>query len=165
MKSRERTAVLDAFTDAIDKDSGLRKQKNNFQILVGTTRLIGTGLQLTRAANLVLMEPEYEFYRELQAVARIHRIGQINQRSYSFRLINEGSRIENKIVKRQEERGEMHRREGKCMEERYRQGCFQRTSLPKLIAILLPTEEILINCNFLKFFFYNVVVGIGWTVI
>jgi SNF2 family DNA or RNA helicase len=57
------------------------------------------------------MEPDYEFYRELQAVARIHRIGQINQRSYSFRLINEGSGIENKIVKRQEERGEMHGRE------------------------------------------------------
>ena len=111
MKARERTAVLDAFTDAIDKDTGLRKQKNDIQILIGTTRLIGVGLQLTRAANLVLMEPDYEFYRELQAVARVHRIGQRNLRSYSLRLIDEGSEIENRIVKRQEQRGEVHGRE------------------------------------------------------
>ncbi|PMD37183.1 hypothetical protein L207DRAFT_599534 [Hyaloscypha variabilis F] len=110
LKSRERTATIDAFTDAIDKDTGLRKQKNSIQILIGTTRLIGTGLQLTRAANLVLMEPDYEFYRELQAVARVHRIGQRNLRSYSFRLIDEGSEIENRIVKRQEQRGEVHGR-------------------------------------------------------
>jgi hypothetical protein len=111
MKARERSEVLDAFTDAIDKDTGSRKQKNNFQILIGTTRLIGAGLQLTRAANLVLMEPDHEFYRELQAVARIHRIGQKNPRSYSFRLINEGSEFETRILKRQEERGEIHGRE------------------------------------------------------
>ena len=56
------------------------------------------------------MEPDYEFYRELQAVARVHRIGQRNLRSYSFRLIDEGSEIENRIVKRQEQRGEVHGR-------------------------------------------------------
>jgi hypothetical protein len=113
MEARERTAVLDAFTDAIDSESGHRKQKNDVQILIGTTRLIGTGLQLTRAANLVLMEPDYEFYREIQAVARIHRIGQRNERSYSFRLINKGSEIEMRIVKRQEVRGELHGKEVK----------------------------------------------------
>lgn len=113
MKARERTAVLDAFIDAIDHESGHRKQKNDIQILIGTTRLIGTGLQLTRAANLVLMEPDYEFYRELQAVARVHRIGQRNERSYSFRLINEGSEIEMRIVKRQDARGELHGKEVK----------------------------------------------------
>jgi hypothetical protein len=106
MKQRERTAVIDSFTDAIDKDSSMRKQKKDFQIIVGTKRLIGTGLQLTRACNLVLMEPDYEFYRELQAIARIHRIGQKNPRSYSFRLIGQGSEIENRIMKRQEDRGE-----------------------------------------------------------
>jgi hypothetical protein len=113
MKARERTAVLDAFIDAVDHESGHRKQKNNIQILIGTTRLIGTGLQLTRAANLVLMEPDYEFYRELQAVARVHRIGQRNERSYSFRLINEGSESEMRIVKRQDARGELHGKEVK----------------------------------------------------
>lgn len=113
MKARERTAVLDAFIDAIDHESGHRKQKNDIQILIGTTRLIGTGLQLTRAANLVLMEPDYEFYRELQAVARVHRIGQRNERSYSFRLINEESEIEMRIVKRQDARGELHGKEVK----------------------------------------------------
>jgi hypothetical protein len=113
MKQRERTAVIDAFTDAVDKDSGTRKQKLNFQILIGTTRLIGTGLQLTRACNLVMMEPDYEFYRELQVVARVHRIGQKNPRSYSFRLIDQGSEIEKRIVKRQEDRGEIFGKEVK----------------------------------------------------
>jgi hypothetical protein len=113
MKARERTAVLDAFIDAIDHESGQRKQKNDTKILIGTTRLIGTGLQLTRAANLVLMEPDYEFYRELQAIARVHRIGQRNERSYSFRLINEGSEIEMSIVKRQDAKGELHGKEVK----------------------------------------------------
>jgi SNF2 family DNA or RNA helicase len=107
MKQRERTAIIDAFTGAIDKDSGIKKTKQDFQILVGTTRLIGTGLQLTRACNLVMMEPDYEFYRELQAVSRIHRIGQKNPRSYSFRLIDQGSEVEARIVRRQEERGEL----------------------------------------------------------
>ncbi len=104
---------MDSFIDAIDHESGHRKQKNDIQILIGTTRLIGTGLQLTRAANLVLMEPDYEFYRELQAVARVHRIGQRNDRSYSFRLINEGSEIEMRIVERQDARCELHGKEVK----------------------------------------------------
>ena len=72
---------------------------------------MGTGLQLTRAANLVLIEPDYEFHREKQAVARIHRIGQRNPRSYSFRLHNQGSAFEARIIKRQEERGEVHGKE------------------------------------------------------
>jgi SNF2 family DNA or RNA helicase len=111
MKARDRTVVIDAFTGAVDKDSGIKKTKQDFQILIGTTRLIGTGLQLTRACNLVMMEPDYEFYRELQSVARIHRIGQKNPRSYSFRLIDHGSEIESKILKRQEERGEIFGKE------------------------------------------------------
>ncbi|KAF4630325.1 hypothetical protein G7Y89_g7820 [Cudoniella acicularis] len=100
---RERTATLDAFTDAMTPRG--RKSRYNYQFLVGTTRQIGTGLQLTRAANLVLMEPDIEFSREVQAYCRVHRIGQKNDESWSFRLIDEESpmALENLLVKREKD--------------------------------------------------------------
>jgi SNF2 family DNA or RNA helicase len=105
MKAKDRTDVLEAFTDAFD-DKGKHRQTRNNLILIGTTRLIGKGLQLTRAAHMVLMEPEYEFVNELQAYGRIHRIGQMNPCSYSYRLINSASEIERRIVERQKARKE-----------------------------------------------------------
>ncbi|KUJ17485.1 uncharacterized protein LY89DRAFT_781683 [Mollisia scopiformis] len=105
MKLKDRTAVIEAFTDAMD-DKGERKHKDNFQFLIGTTRLIGTGLQLTRAAAVVMMEPQYEFFREVQGYARVHRIGQRNPKSFSYRLIDEGSEVETSILKRQADRNE-----------------------------------------------------------
>ena len=105
MKMKERTATLDAFTDAYD-ERGIRKQKRNNQILIGTTRLIGTGLQLTRAANTILMEPDYEFVNEAQAYGRVHRIGQKNDCSFSYRLIMSKSEFEMGIVRRQQDRKE-----------------------------------------------------------
>ena len=105
MKQKDRTATIEAFTDVMS-ENGERKHKENYQILIGTTRLIGAGLQLTRASHVVLMEPDFEFFRELQGYARVHRIGQKNFESYSYRFIDEGSAIEQRILKRQKERYE-----------------------------------------------------------
>jgi SNF2 family DNA or RNA helicase len=105
MKAREKTEILNAFTEALD-DKGKRKSKKDIRYLIGTTRLMGVGLQLTRACNLVLMEPDNEFVREMQGYARVHRIGQKNPLSRSFRLINAESEVEQKILKRQEDRRE-----------------------------------------------------------
>lgn len=105
MPPRERRAILDAFVDATD-DKGHRKQKADYQILVGTSRIIGAGLQLTRACNVILMEPDYEFARELQGYARVHRIGQKNAESRSYRLLESGNEIEKRILQRQALRGE-----------------------------------------------------------
>lgn len=105
MKIKERIQEIEAFTDALD-ERHKRKQAKNNQFLIGTTRIIGQGLQLTRACHIVLMEPDYEFSRELQGYARVHRIGQKNPISYSYRLIASGSEIEQRILKRQEDRGE-----------------------------------------------------------
>jgi len=52
------------------------------------------------------MEPDYDFNRELQAYARINRIGQDNEETRSYRLINASSDIEQRIVKRQNDREE-----------------------------------------------------------
>ena len=105
MKLREKNSILDAFTDALDH-RGKRKSKENIQIIIGTTRFLGAGLQLTRACSLVLMEPDNEFWRERQGYARIHRIGQRNPLSRSYRLIAKHSEIEQSIVKRQQDRRE-----------------------------------------------------------
>lgn len=106
MKARDKTEALEAFTDAHD-DNGNRKQKRNNKILIGTTRLIGTGLQLTRSCNVVLMEPDYEFIKELQGYGRVHRIGQKNNSSFSYRLIDPTSEIERAILKKQQDRKEV----------------------------------------------------------
>jgi SNF2 family DNA or RNA helicase len=105
MKASEKTGILNAFSEAMD-DKGKRKAKKDIRYLIGTTRLLGVGLQLTRACNLVLMEPDNEFVREMQGYARIHRIGQKNPLSRPFRLINVESEIEQQILKRQEDRRE-----------------------------------------------------------
>ena len=68
--------------------------------------MIGVGLQLQKACYVVVMEPDYEFIHELQAYGRVHRIGQKNPFSRSFRLIDDGSEIENKILQRQADRKE-----------------------------------------------------------
>lgn len=109
MSTRARTTMLEAFTDATTEGKHgvpIRKQKKNYQFLIGTTPLLSKGLQLTRASTLVLMEPDHEFFRELQGYARINRIGQKNPETYTYRLIDEGSEIEMSILKRQAERGE-----------------------------------------------------------
>ncbi|KAK0103145.1 hypothetical protein ONS96_005754 [Cadophora gregata f. sp. sojae] len=104
-RPRDRKAAIEAFTDAKDHKKE-RKQKANYQFLVGTTRIIGAGLQLTRSCNVVIMEPDYEFHRELQGYARVHRIGQKNPESRSYRLIDALDPIEQSILKRQTARGE-----------------------------------------------------------
>ena len=45
--------------------------------------------------------------RELQGYARVHRIGQKNPFSFSYRLIDESSEIEARILKRQADRKEL----------------------------------------------------------
>ena len=105
MKASEKTELVDAFTDAYD-DKSNRKTKKDVRFLIGTSRLLGVGLQLTRACHCVLMEPDNEYVRELQAYARVHRIGQKNPLSRSYRLINSLSEIEQAILKRQEDRKE-----------------------------------------------------------
>lgn len=104
-----RSALLEAFTDAMTEDrngEAIRRRKENIQFLIGTTHMLSKGLQLTRACNVVLMEPDHEFYRELQGYARVNRIGQRNPWTFSYRLIDDGSEVEKTILQRQKERGE-----------------------------------------------------------
>jgi hypothetical protein len=109
MTTGARTAMVEAFTDDTTNDKHgnlIRKQTQDFQFLIGTTPLLSKGLQLTRACNVVLMEPDHEFFRELQGYARVNRIGQRNPCSYTYRLIDNGSTVEHSILSRQAKRNE-----------------------------------------------------------
>jgi len=101
MTLKEKSETINAFTGKEKVAS-----KKDIQILIGTTRLLGVGLQLTRACNIVLMEPDHHFVRELQGYARVHRIGQRNPCSYSYRLVDDSSEVEQRVLKRQADRKE-----------------------------------------------------------
>lgn len=101
MTLKEKSETINAFTGKEKTAS-----KRDVQILIGTTRLLGVGLQLTRASNIVLMEPDHHFVRELQGYARVHRIGQRNPVSYSWRLVDGASAVEGRVLRRQADRRE-----------------------------------------------------------
>ena len=48
------------------------------RIIVSTLRLMGAGITLTRACQIVITDLEYSFYPEAQTEKRISRIGQLN---------------------------------------------------------------------------------------
>ncbi|KAG4442008.1 hypothetical protein IFR05_002476 [Cadophora sp. M221] len=79
-RPRDRKATIDAFTDAKDLKQQ-RKHKANYQFLVVPPRV-------------------------LQGYARVHRIGQRNPESRSYRLIDASDPMEQSIIERQEARGE-----------------------------------------------------------
>ncbi|KAJ5053758.1 uncharacterized protein L3040_000049 [Drepanopeziza brunnea f. sp. 'multigermtubi'] len=118
MKGSEKSEILRAFTDANSKSRGTAKPSRSVQILVGLTQVVGVGLQLQKACHVVLMEPDYDFVRELQAYARVHRIGQKNPLSRSFRLItdDDASPVERAILLRQLARNELVGREVRAEE-------------------------------------------------
>ena len=73
------------------------------QYLVGTTKLLGVGLTLTKARRMVQLDPEWLLRDELQARRRINQITQTGQTySYSLRCI--GSNAKNMIADRQNRR-------------------------------------------------------------
>lgn len=105
MRPSEKVKIINAFTGNADGNNK-HKNRKEVRILIGLTRVIGVGLQLQKACHAVVMEPDYEFIHELQAYGRVHRIGQKNPFSRSFRLIDDGSEIESRILQRQAGRKE-----------------------------------------------------------
>ena len=76
------------------------------RIIVGTMRLMGTGINLTRARQII--DPEYTSYAEQQAEGRITRIGQINHTT-AYILVCYGVEIERRIKRRHRKRAMMIR--------------------------------------------------------
>jgi len=109
MKSLTRGHNLEAFMDEMEEKDGdklIRKRKENYQYLLGTMETLGSGHQLTRASTLILMEPNPKFESEMQTYARIHRLGQMSEKIYTFRLVDSDSEYEEEILKVQAQAGQ-----------------------------------------------------------
>ena len=73
------------------------------QFLVGTTRLLGTGYNLTGARILVIFDPEWLQREHDQAIHRVYRIGQLRE-CFTYCFQTEGSDLEESIWNRQKKR-------------------------------------------------------------
>jgi hypothetical protein len=110
MPPAAKNSMIEAFIeDAMDAPSSrARKHYVNYQFLIGTTAQLGKGHQLTRASVVVLMEPQLNFKDEHQAFCRVRRIGQKNPVTYTYKLLDAGSKIEKQIQKNHEGQGGIH---------------------------------------------------------
>lgn len=75
-------------------------------IIVSILRLMGAGITLTRAYQLVITNPEYSFYPKALTKKRISRISQLNTTTTHF-LICWDVDIEKKIKERHKQRESM----------------------------------------------------------
>lgn len=82
-------------------------EDEQFQILVGTTGVMGQGISLVRAFRIVLMEPSSMARVEDQAIFRINRIGQMNRLTISYRLYCEDSIPERRLMDKHDIRSEL----------------------------------------------------------
>jgi Helicase conserved C-terminal domain len=74
-----------------------------FQFVVGTFDTFGLGLNLTRASVAYIMETSWRKSDEMQAIGRIHRLGQECD-TKSFKFVTENSIAESQLIALQEER-------------------------------------------------------------
>ena len=72
-------------------------------VLLGTMRLLGTGITLTRARQIVIVDLDYNASSGDQAEKRISRIGQTNE-SIAHILLCTDVKIEQEIRKRHDKR-------------------------------------------------------------
>jgi hypothetical protein len=57
---------------------------------------------------VVLMEPALHFNDEVQGIKRVSRMGQKDQSTCSFKLVDIGSQVEREILEKQEKEGQFH---------------------------------------------------------
>lgn len=77
----------------------------SIQLMILTTRVGGLGLNLTSADSVVFLESDFNPFADLQAMDRVHRIGQTKAVNV-YRLIVDGS-IEERILELQKKKTDM----------------------------------------------------------
>lgn len=79
----------------------LGQEDESIQVIVGTYRIVGQGINLTAAQHLVLMEPHESLAMEYQVFRRVCRIGSTAKVCWIFRLHDAMSDLEMDILSRQ----------------------------------------------------------------
>lgn len=90
--------IVQAFHDrpeALAKHS----EKRGPQYIVGTTKLIGIGIDLTASVRLIQFEPEWNERDHAQARKRINRIGQTSE-THTYALHTTNGKVEHMIFDR-----------------------------------------------------------------
>lgn len=78
-KSIESSAVITGDTPIEERNQIVEKfQNGEIRVIIGTTGAMGTGLTLTRASNVIMLELDWTPANLEQAEDRCHRIGQDN---------------------------------------------------------------------------------------
>ncbi|SMR48480.1 unnamed protein product [Zymoseptoria tritici ST99CH_1E4] len=104
-----RTAYMARFqqTDLkTSKETMAKGIPDKIDYLFSTYLLMGAGYTLTRANYTVLMDPATAEQDEIQAAARAHRLNQMRDVCFVFRLVATNSPIEEKILSFQDARAE-----------------------------------------------------------
>ncbi len=82
----------------------LRGQRRWPRYIIATTSAFGTGLTLSEAVTVCLLEPDYRLSAELQCFARHSRQGNKNKATFSWLLYAVGNSREDNIRKRNKAR-------------------------------------------------------------
>ncbi len=84
------------------------QEEDKPDILMGTMRLLGTGIILTQARQIVIIDLDYNACSNNQAEKRISQIGQSNE-SIAHILVCTNITIEQQIRKRHDKRQEIQK--------------------------------------------------------
>ena len=108
---KNRAEIVDGFQGKL-KDSGLpvHEEASKARIFITTPTLCGTGLTMTRAFRMVLMEPAWLKSTQNQAFFRIIRLSQENAKTWTYLLFSRRDPTEYKIRKTQ-------RRRNQCLQQ------------------------------------------------
>ncbi|KAK2797619.1 hypothetical protein FQN50_009132 [Emmonsiellopsis sp. PD_5] len=107
IKASDRDRLIQAFNE--DTVPFNRGDGRTPRVIIGTPAILAQGVTLVRARHLVLMSPEWLRTDEDQAICRICRFGQKNDKTFSYRLICDDLKVEKGIVKRQKLRDDFNK--------------------------------------------------------
>jgi hypothetical protein len=104
MDIAKRTQIVNGFCGR--KDSPHYDAASNADILLATTALVGTGLNLVPACVFILFDPLWMQKDQRQAFARVHRTGQ-KRPTHLYLLYSPGNPVERGCLERQRRRGQL----------------------------------------------------------
>ena len=95
---KKRKDAEEAFQRKVDENENLLHDDQP-DCLLGTCKVMGTGLTLTNASLMILCEPIYNVKTFTQIPKRAHRMGQLKQ--VTFAVLHGGTQIERYVSSKQ----------------------------------------------------------------
>lgn len=117
MPMKERTMATERFQCVRDslRLANPLKHSENPRYMIGVIAAVAEGYTLTKAPYITIMEPNYKWTLEKQAQGRVHRLTQQAKVTHGFRLYDDKSPIEARIIDRQEHRKTLDKTSGETV--------------------------------------------------